>query len=284
MTLPCFLHPKLRTVQSSCLSLKNAKNIITDKSQSKENEKKEIINQIGEITGRDTKIKAIANEIRDETIDEINDSYDEWLKILPDRLANCAQNWSSEHGAIMSRDKLIADYARQFNQDLSNEFNDWINKNLKKRILKRSIRQFRQAVNNELKALESESGQLGLSSGDSSESFNYSFSNYNLDDVGVGGGVFMAGLGAALFVPAMIFAGPILAIVGMGAGGALAGMGLGDIFDIDARIRQKIFEVGLEHFLNTSEDTERINEISHQLFDNEILKVEHFLGNLISQY
>ena len=94
-----------------------------------------------------SKIKTIANTIRDETIAEINDSYDEWGDLLPDRLVNHAQNWSSEHGAIMSRDKLIADYVRQFNQDLSNEFNNWITKNLRNRILKRSIRELRQAVN-----------------------------------------------------------------------------------------------------------------------------------------
>jgi small GTP-binding protein len=264
-------------------SLDDLANILNNQSQNIGSEKEELINQIGEITGRDTKIRLMANEIRDEVIEEINDSYNEWLELLPDKMITRAQNWSSEYGAFMNRDKLIADYARQFNQDLSHEFNNWINKSLKDRILKRAIREFRKNVQDELKALEQESIRLGQSSGNLFESFNYSFNNYNLDDVGVGFGLLMTGLGAALFVPAMIFAGPILAIIGMGAGGALAGMGIGDIFGMDDNIRQKVFEVGMEHFLNTSEDIDKINEIGYEIFDNEILAVQEFLNSLISQ-
>lgn len=69
----------------------------------------------------------------------------------------------------------------------------------------------------------------------------------------------------------------------MGAGGALAGMGIGDIFGMDDNIRQKVFEVGMEHFLNTSEDIDKINEIGYEIFDNEILAVQEFLNSLISQ-
>ncbi|MBE9239659.1 dynamin family protein [Synechocystis salina] len=264
-------------------SLDDLANILNNQSQNIGSEKEELINQIGEITGRDTKIRLMANEIRDEVIEEINDSYNEWLELLPDKMITRAQNWSSEYGAFMNRDKLIADYARQFNQDLSHEFNNWINKSLKDRILKRAIREFRKNVQDELKALEQESIRLGQSSGNLFESFNYSFNNYNLDDVGVGFGLLMTGLGAALFVPAMIFAGPILAIIGMGAGGALAGMGIGDIFGMDDNIRQKVFEVGMEHFLNTSEDIDKVNEIGYEIFDNEILTVQEFLNSLISQ-
>lgn len=198
-------------------SLDDLANILNNQSQNIGSEKEELINQIGEITGRDTKIRLMANEIRDEVIEEINDSYNEWLELLPDKMITRAQNWSSEYGAFMNRDKLIADYARQFNQDLSHEFNNWINKSLKDRILKRAIREFRKNVQDELKALEQESIRLGQSSGNLFESFNYSFNNYNLDDVGVGFGLLMTGLGAALFVPAMIFAGPILAITWNGS-------------------------------------------------------------------
>ena len=271
-------------IDSTIVSLEESKIILNSQSKNVENEKQEIINQIGEITGRNTRIKIIANTIRDETIEEISNSYDDWIEVLPDRLINYAQNWSSEHGAIMSRDKLIADYARQFNQDLSKEFNNWIEKKLKNRILKSSVREFRKAVNEELSSLESEANNLGLSNSDFSSSFDFSNNGYNLEDVGIGGDLLMAGLGAAIFVPAMIFAGPILAIIGMGAGGALAGAGIGNIFDIDGRIRQKIIEVGWEHFSNSSEDTDKIDELVQQIFDREILTIEEFLNNLISQY
>jgi hypothetical protein len=197
---------------------------------------------------------------------------------------NHAQNWSSEHGAIMSRDKLIADYVRQFNQDLSNEFNNWITKNLRNRILKRSIRELRQAVNDELKALENEAGFLGLSDSDSSDSFNYSFSNYNLEDVGIGGDLLIAGLGLAVGVPLIIFAGPIVA-------GIAAAFGSGSLFnatikalDLNDTIKSKVFEIGLENFFNSPESSDKINEIIYQLFDNEILTVDNFLKNLISQH
>jgi small GTP-binding protein len=271
-------------LDSTIFSLEESKNILTSKSQNTENEKKEIINQIGEITGRDTKIKTIANTIRDETIDEINDSYDEWLELLPDRLVNHAQNWSSEHGAIMSRDKLIADYVRQFNQDLSNEFNNWITKNLRNRILKRSIRELRQAVNDELKALENEAGFLGLSDGDSSDSFNYSFSNYNLEDVGIGGDLLFAGLGLAVGVPLFIFAGPIVATIAAVLGGGSIFNATFKALDLNDTIKSKVFEIGLENFFNSSESSDKINEIIYQLFDNEILTVDNFLKNLISQH
>jgi len=271
-------------LDSTIFSLEESKNILTSKSQNTENEKKEIINQIGEITGRDTKIKTIANTIRDETIDEINDSYDEWLELLPDRLVNHAQNWSSEHGPIMSRDKLIADYVRQFNQDLSNEFNNWITKNLRNRILKRSIRELRQAVNDELKALENEAGFLGLSDGNSSDSFNYSFSNYNLEDVGIGGDLLFAGLGLAVGVPLFIFAGPIVATIAAVLGGGSLFNATFKVLDLNDTIKSKVFEIGLENFFNSSESTDKINEIIYQLFDNEILTVDNFLKNLISQH
>lgn len=271
-------------LDSVILSLEESKNILNSQSKNTENEKQEIINQIGEITGRDTKIKMIANTIRDETIEEINDAYDEWLNALPDRLVNHAQNWSSEHGAIMSRDKLIADYVRQFNQDLSNEFNNWITKSLKNRILKRSIREFRQAVKDELKALENETGNLGLSSGDSSDSFNYSFNNYNLEDVGIGSDLLFAGLGLAVGVPLFIFAGPIVAAIGAVLGSSGVFNAAFKAFDLNDTIKGKVFEIGLENFFNSSESTDKINEIVYHLFDNETLVVDNFLKNLIFQY
>jgi small GTP-binding protein len=265
-------------------SLDDLTHILNDQSQNIESEKEELINQIGEITGRDTKIQLIANEIRDEVIDEINDSYGEWLEILPDRMAAHAENWSSEYGAIMNRDKLIADYARQFNQNLSNEFNSWISKNLKNRILKRSIREFRQAVNDELNSLENKSGHRNLSDTNSSDSFSYSFSNYNLEDVGIGGDLLFASLGLVVGVPVFIFAGPIVATIAAVLGGGSIFNAAFKALDLNDTIKRKVFEIGLENFFQSSESTDKINEIIYQLFDNEISVVQDFLQSLIAQY
>ena len=79
-----------------------------------EGDKAKIFEQIAEVSGRDVKIRLLAHELIEESVGEAIESWNEWVKILGDRLATKSNKWTSKYSHIWSQDKLIRDYANQF--------------------------------------------------------------------------------------------------------------------------------------------------------------------------
>lgn len=245
----------------------------------------EMFEKIGEISGRDVQIKLLANQLRDEAIDEINESLQEWLEGLPERLLNKMKSWSSEHSVIWSRDKLVKDYAYQFNQDLSTELETWIENQLKETILKQHLEVIDNKIQQELDSIESLLEKSNKSVKDRSN-LNWVFykNHENAEKVDILGKVGFAVLGAVGLGGAVFAGGWILPIIlGLAnAGNVFAGVG--GLLGLDAEIRSKVFEAGWEQFSESSEDVEKIQEIIGEAFYEKVEQADEIIARVISFY
>jgi hypothetical protein len=228
-------------------------------------ESQKVLEQIGEASGRDVKLRLLWDQLLDSVIEQTNESWEQWIERLEERLVEKAEQWSSEHSALWSRDQLIADYAKQFNNDLSAELNDWIEKQLKQVILQPSLDGLDAEIQKELSAIQAGiEGIDVLKQGQSSNWVFYKDDSAALGDFGFLGNLGLAGLDVAVFVPAIILAGPILLTVGSLVAGGLFGTGVGGVLGIDADIRAKVFENGCEQFVESLSKTfENIDEINY---------------------
>ncbi|MEP0779727.1 dynamin family protein [Microcoleus sp. ZQ-A2] len=274
-------------IQSSFDGLHQAKEVLDGKISLSEADKHKILEQIGEASGRDVRIRLLANELVDEVMDEVNTSWDLWVEGLVERLAEKLEHWSSEHNAIMSRDELIKDYANQFNKDLATELDNWIENQLKQAILKHKLEIFDHKIRQELLTIKSDIEELNQQV--NASSINWIFygeeKNSFAANIGILGDLGLAGLGAALLIPAFVFAGPILGVIGGLVGGGLLGGGLGNILDINSKVKAKVFEVGCEKFAESLEDNfEKISEIIGSAFNEKVELADEIITKAISFY
>lgn len=254
-------------------------------------ERRKIVEKIGEASGRDIRIKLFADNLIDEIVEETNASWDEWIEGLDERLSGKVANWSSKHSAIFSRDQLVKDYVNQFNRDLSQELEGWIENQLKQNVLSRRIKQLNDFINQELTAIEREFNSIGKLR-DSTKKWVFLGNSDDISkDSGVIGNIGLAGLGAAVLVPAFIFAGPILLIIGGLVGGGFLGMGAGGVLGLDQEIRNKVFETGCEKFVESLESVfeklfetidAAVSERAKQA-DEIIRRAIYFYENLLEQ-
>lgn len=276
-------------IQEGLDGLHQAEEILDGKINLSEADKKRILEQIGEASGRDVRIRLLRNELVDEVVDEVNTSWKAWVEQLVERLTERAEHWSSGHNAILSRDKLIQDYASQFNRDLSAELESWIENQLKQAILKPKLEIFDDKINDELHAIKSEIESINqkintknpnwIFSGKGNNDF---AANANIDILGELG---LAGLGAALLIPAVVFAGPILGVIGSLVGGGLLGTGVGSMLDLNSKVKSKVFEVGCKKIVESLEDTlEKTSEIIGSSFNEKFEQAEKIIAKAISFY
>jgi uncharacterized tellurite resistance protein B-like protein len=95
----------------------------------------DILEQLGDASGRYVKIRNLPDKLKAQTIEEVNGSWQQWLEVLENNLKT---KWSSEleTKAETSEDqkKLAQEYAVQFAQELKTELDSWINHILKGRL------------------------------------------------------------------------------------------------------------------------------------------------------
>jgi uncharacterized tellurite resistance protein B-like protein/GTPase Era involved in 16S rRNA processing len=272
-------------IEVSLNELSDFKNLREKQITLSESEKIEILEKIGDITGRVTKMRLLADQLTEQAIEETEESWREFLGNLEHKLAQMPEQWSSEHSAVWSRDQLVNDYAYQFNRDLSNEIKLWMKDKLQKRILSKHLKELDKTIQEELNALKD---SLTIYQADSQNTLTnewlFEHNLQNAQEIGTIGHLFMTGLGVALFVPAIIFAGPILAAIGTIAGGGLYLAGLCEMSDSKSKIKSKVLEIGLEQFRNSPLALEKINEIIREAFKEKRVKAKKIFSHAVSMY
>ncbi|MEG4572189.1 dynamin family protein [Microcoleus sp. N3A4] len=253
-----------------------------------EGDKAKIFEQIAEASGRDVKIRNLANKLREESVVEAIESWNEWVKILPDRLATKSKEWTSEHHHILSQDKLIRDYANQFVWELTQEIDVWSDQKMQF-ILKQKIETLDFKFKEEFYAIRQEFQEFDRRL---STSLVTQFNNLgiakNLGGIGIGGssiassinpdiggpGGYLGGLGLGGLVAAglLFFAGlgiiPVI-LGGLAAGGGGAfGLGMLDVDGIHNQIKQKVCELGFQKFKESKKSIyKKIQERIKAVFD-----------------
>jgi GTPase Era involved in 16S rRNA processing len=273
-------------IQEGLDGLQQAEKILDGKISLSEAEKQKILENIGEASGRDVRIRLAADQLVDEIFEPINESWNIWIEGLPDRLWQKVEHWSSEHSAIWSREQLVKDYIEQFNQDLSTELDNWIDNQLKEKILKQYMERIDFLIKQELTAIEQDFNET-------SSKFYFHQKSWILmdnksgiaDELGVAGQVSLAGLSALLIVPTFIFFSSIFAFVVAIIGSGVLGFNLVDMFEFKNKVKAKVFEVGFEKFVESIEDVhEKINNIVFSGFQEKVKVSEQVIYKAITFY
>ncbi|WP_413164858.1 hypothetical protein ACL6C3_01945 [Capilliphycus salinus ALCB114379] len=268
-------------IQSARDNLYETENILDGKLKISEEECQTILEKIGEASGRDVKIKLFADQLLDEVIDEVNNSWNQWAENLGDRLANQAESWSSEHSALFSCDKLVQDYFNQFQTNLSDELNRWIENQLKANILTKYSLLIDQKIEQEIFSIKQDLDEIRNSiyqgKVNSQESPIYMFDEKSKIDNPLG----WAELGTAVLVPLLFLGNPVAAVIAW----AVAGWNIGNVLSVKAKIKSKVFEKGWEHFVDSIDKIfDGINEIIGTTIYERVEEANEKITAIISYY
>lgn len=266
--------------------LQQAEDFLNGKVALSEAETQKILEQIGEASGREVKISLLHDQILDLVFEEVNKSWDKWAEKLGDRLLQKSESWTSEYTGNFHQKELIADYTNQFNRDLSEEIDGWIENHLKKDILQPYLNNLDNEIRKNLEAIQTSFENVNTLKNSQSSSWDfYQHKSSEFGDSGFGTNLGLAGLGVAVLVPAFILAGPILAVLGSLLGGSLLGAGATGILDKQATIKAKVFEKGWEQFLESLDKTfDKIYEIIGIEFRGRMDQVDGVISGAISLY
>lgn len=238
-------------------------------------DKAKIFEQMAEASGRDVKIKLLADELMEQSVQEALESWNEWVEGLAQRLIAKSERWTSEHSHMWSQNELTKDYSDQFVRDITQEIEGWATKKVQP-ILQQNMAFLNNQIKEDIDAIRQEFQKFDkqLSSNLVSQFNNLAIAG-NLGGIGTSGsgiassiskiedGGFMGGLGigaavgaALLFFTGLGFIGVILGGLAAGAGGGLS-WGFLDGDAVKKQIKEKVCELGLEKF----------NESSQSIFD-----------------
>jgi ribosome-binding ATPase YchF (GTP1/OBG family) len=260
-------------IDTGCQELNQWQKMSEGKLTVSEGDKQKIFEKIGEVSGRDVKIKEIAKKLKAKSLKEILESWDIWREGLQERINLKSATWESEHSHIWSQDKLIQDYVNKFVLEITEEIDNWAEQRLqpilnRNRIvlqtqisenidaIRQDFQQFDQQLNtsliNQFNSLVTARsfGVIGRIRGDISSSI-------DADIAGAGG--YVGGLGISALVAAGLtfFTGfgiiPVmLAALAAGGGGAF-GLGILDVDGLQAQIKKKVCELGFQKFGESAE-------------------------------
>ena len=266
-------------INTGCDELTQWREMLEGKLTVDQGDKQKIFEQMAEVSGREVKIRFLANELMEKSLEEAIESWNEWVEGLGQRLLSKSHRWTSEHGHIMSQDKLTKDYADQFLRDITKEIDDWGNQKVQS-ILKQNMgvldsqigediyairqefQQFDQQLSTSLVAQFNNLATAGSLGGIGSSGSKIASSIGEIEDGGFFGGLGIgAAVGAALlFFTGLGFIGVILGGLAAGAGGGL-GWSFLDGDAVKAQIKEKICELGVEKFDESAESIfEKVQE------------------------
>lgn len=271
---------EINSLMQKCLSsLHHAEDTLEGKIKLSESEKQKIFEQIGEASGRDVKIRRLADKMIEKILEEAKESWKEWYQCLGERMVDKSQYWHSEYSLIWRQDKLIKDYTSQFTKDLSTQIDEWGNTQFKDNILLENLKIFDAAIQYELEAIQADIQNLDLTiNSNFSEQFHLFSKGASDNFIGFAGIGFYLTLGifGINFIVSII-----TKIVDMMA--HLLSFGMLD--GLHDQIKIKIIETGLEKFDESIEKVkEKLHEIVDTVFDSRIESASKVISQAISFY
>lgn len=281
-----------RVINKSLNSLSQSEQTLEGKIQISEAQKLEILEKIGEASGRDVRIRVLVYGVIDKVYELASESWDEWCKELGNRMKEKSTFWHSEHNPAFSQDKLIRDYTNQFIRDLSQEIDEWGNEILKDVIIKEGIEYLDANIAYELEAIQADFQKLDQQiQTNFSQQMKLSIQGINDDFMGLGGIGGGLGVGGALAAGLLAFTGlGFIAIVVAAVIATIAGsfgFGLLDVDGLYDQIKDKVCKIGFDKF-NSEESmnkvSEKLNEIIKTVFVSRLENSSRVIAEAISLY
>ncbi len=255
-----------------------------------ETAQKQILEQIGEASGRDVRIIDLAGQLMDEVIEQAIESIEKWDEGLKGRIVVKSLCWHSEYSHIWDQKRLVADYTNQFVASIKEEVDQWSNDELKTKMLSPALKILEEFIQEELTALQSSSSNLP-------KEINTRFSNQlkliinGINDGISGTGGFFGGgaagvaLAAGLYVFTFVAIVPIIIAAVAAAIFSSFGLGLLDVDGIHNKIKAEVITKGFEKFDESTEIIiERISEVIASAFDSRLEAADEAIKQIIACY
>jgi uncharacterized tellurite resistance protein B-like protein/GTPase Era involved in 16S rRNA processing len=276
-------------IQSSLDALLQSKDILDSKLNLSEVERQKILEQMGEASGRDVKIRYESDRYQEQAIEQARELWKQWNQGISEKIEDKSKSWKSKYSHIFQQKELIRDYTNQFTSDLRKEIDSWGSTKLRDEILKPSAEKLERLIRQELEALQENLKTIDRQINTNfSQQMNFRITGINDDICGAGG--FLGGIGAGGALAAgLVFAGIaiipiIIAAVVAGIAGSF-GLGLLDVDGIHDKIKLKVCEEGLQKLNeNQAEITKRLDEIISSAFSSQVEVAETAIKQIISSY
>ncbi|OYD96504.1 dynamin family protein [Nostoc sp. 'Peltigera membranacea cyanobiont' 210A] len=280
-----------RVVQKSLDGFYQFEDILKGKIKISEVEKQKILENIGEASGRDIKIKNLAEIQQKEVIKQATDSWTKWREELKENITQQSKHWDSLHSPVFSQDKLIKDYINKFTGTMSQEIDIWGNKKLRDVILLKSIEDLDAKIASELNAIQSEFQSIDMHiQTNLSQQLKLSINGINDDFTGfggIGGGLGIGALAAGL----MVFTGlGFIAVIFASVAAAIAGsfgFGMLDFDGLKDKIKGKVIEIGFQKFnesMNKNKLPAKLDEIIGSVFNSRVESASRVIAQAIALY
>jgi hypothetical protein len=285
-------------VQSGLEGLEQTENLLTGKLELSEAAKQEIIEQIGEISGRKVKLANLADQQLDEALEATVNLWNHWVNELGERLFQASKKWHSHYSPFDDKKKLVKDYGKQFEDSLQKELQQWIER-LKRDVLQDKLTPI---IKNELEVVKNSLIQLDEKSNlNIGKQFTSAMTgNINANELSINpnlkschtaeegefnlfGGLGIGGLtGAAL----LGFTGLGLLPIGLIAG--VAGL-IGSFFggpseeELHEEIRQEVYDAGCDQFLESQQELfDKICDHIELMYESRIRLASDLMNQAIS--
>ncbi len=287
-------------INTGCDELSQYRKILEGNLTISQGDKAKIFEQMAEASGRDVKIKLLADELMEKCVEEAIESWNEWLEGLGDRLIAKSALWTSDHWHMWSQKELTKDYSDQFVEDITQEIEDWTTQKVQS-ILQENMGALNSQIDEEISAIRQEFQKFDkqLSSNLVSQFNNLAMAG-NLGEIGtsgsgiaesiddIGDGGFMGGLGIGAVAAAVLIALPlgiipvILGTIVAGLGGGL-GLSFLDGDTVKGQIKEKVCELGFQNFDESSQSIlDKIQERIIALFDKRIETSNNVMSKAIA--
>lgn len=227
-------------IQDCQFELNIAENNLDEKSPL-HSKKIELLEQIGELGGREVKLRLLVDALVDEVIENTEELWDDWAEELGERLAEKSAEWRSSHSIVFSQDKVKQDYVDQFFKDLTSEL-DNLQDNYLNPPLEEAVETLNQAIKKELSTIKFQVGGIDKRVGMRASKL------IDSKVQGVESKVFIGNL-AYLAVPAFMFLPGIILPVVVGAGIGI----LKEFFDSnqETKLKQQVYDLSWDKFLES---------------------------------
>lgn len=290
-------------LDTSCEELNQGQKILEGKLTISQEDNPKILEQMAEVSGRDVKIRLLAEKLIEQSLDETLESWNEWEEGLKGRIISQSANWTSEHSHVWSKDKLAKDYGNQFVADITKEIEDWANQKLWQ-IVKKNMGVLDAKINDDLEAIRQDFRvfdqrfstslvtqfnnlpNLGSLGGIGTDGLGIA-SSINSDTGGAGGFLGGLGLGGAVVAGLFVFTGVgMITLIAAGLAAAATGsfgLGLLDVDGIHFQIKQKICDLGFQKFEESSQSIfDKIQERIIAVFDERVEANSDVMSKAIS--
>ena len=261
-------------------NVNKVKGLIQSFQKHQQEEKQDILEQIGIISSWDVELYQLATLLEEEVINEAVDSWNEWIEKLADRVYYESESWTS---TPEDETKILKFFSYKLHNAIMNELNNWLKDAVKQKILKTKfelinseIELIIEALQHLFEELDDEAGtnikrQIELSISQQQIRLNIDSSSFD-DNDGDGAG-FGIGLGGAGLIGAGLLAFTGIGLVPIALAALGSGFGLGALFGESKqdKIKRIVLEKGLEQFYESQQETfDKISEQITSAFENKI--------------